>query len=717
MADYNVFNPQSDVTPIPDWTRSIGQPVSQPLPDVSKGKRFETIGEGIEGAAKGAEGVFENWVTNRVRAGVEADQQATISAYEEIRNAQIQGRKPDPQAVRIAGFDGSLMSGTGTPQNLPPDLTAGLDKANQFGLAKAQGKGNDTLYTGAIYNMARQLRQQFPGHADFIDEQISKITHNTQANQYMQNLLIDINRGGQGQDVFMHDMFQKAFTNEYFGDRGVQSALTNLKINPTAENANKFVGEMYRRGGELHDQESWKWQHERAQGNKVDDTDQAKYEATKIANQIVSKHMSPIFNQSPAFDTPDKLTALLDASAHGENPISGKSWVALGAQVTAAKAQAIEDIENQMIKLGYKERIGPDMEGIRKEALTRMTSLEEAINGGNLPAVLRWKKQNEAGIDDTRKQFYDSDIGNIAKVSKVYREELGPKWSEHLDALSLSQSNITKDMDNFILNSMKQSGLPPEKRFARDYGSLYDGLVHMREQAAQGAQFAPRAYTDMVKNVDLLTQAMKNPTPQNQAIAKNMVEYMFNSDNNAKIMQFFDKEMGAEKGRQYVYQQMTNPDVVDAIHNLHDNNSWQMFKDWQLRSFKTYFNDNIQELNTLTAGMAPVQIHWNTDTPNHPRLEIYRKQPGGLVMGSTDENKVVNRLNSGISNLSYMAQKEGSNPTEFAWDTLVRLGYQPNVKTTGDLGSDIMGAIRSGTDTHKKQMEEAMKKLKEGMPK
>jgi len=49
----------------------------------------------------------EDYLKEKVRAGVDTLRDTTTLAYEDIRKSQVQGTAPDPQAAKTAGFTGS----------------------------------------------------------------------------------------------------------------------------------------------------------------------------------------------------------------------------------------------------------------------------------------------------------------------------------------------------------------------------------------------------------------------------------------------------------------------------------------------------------------------------------------------------------------------------------------------------------------------------------
>ena len=82
------FAPELQNMPIPDWTKT-SHPTSQPESDKSKGIALSTIGEGIQGAATIAETGVEDYLKEKVRAGVDTLRDTTTLAYEDIRKSQV----------------------------------------------------------------------------------------------------------------------------------------------------------------------------------------------------------------------------------------------------------------------------------------------------------------------------------------------------------------------------------------------------------------------------------------------------------------------------------------------------------------------------------------------------------------------------------------------------------------------------------------------------
>src|SRR5258708_10744350 len=185
MASLDIQPPQ--VNP-PDWTRvsrHIQEPEHITKADASTGIALSTLGTGIEEAAKLYDTSEKSYLKDKVTTGVDKLRDDYSNAYLNIRNQQ-QGLIP-PQPQTLAQVD--------TPP-VPGGLKSGLDRATQLGIAQAQNMGhvNDTLYTMNLNSLAKQLRAQYPGYKDYIDQQIQSVSGVDPANAVMRNLLEDINR-------------------------------------------------------------------------------------------------------------------------------------------------------------------------------------------------------------------------------------------------------------------------------------------------------------------------------------------------------------------------------------------------------------------------------------------------------------------------------------------------------------------------------------------
>src|ERR1700742_2142189 len=147
-----LLNPQVPDVQAPQWT-NVTQPVSvegNKVADKSTGLLLDTIGTGIDDATKIIDTGIKDDIKNQAQTGTDKLRDAYTESLVAMRNIQIGQQQGQ----------GSLLPDSST--NAPAPLDAGLNRVKQLGVAMAQnsGKVNDTLYTGALNSMAKQLRAQ-----------------------------------------------------------------------------------------------------------------------------------------------------------------------------------------------------------------------------------------------------------------------------------------------------------------------------------------------------------------------------------------------------------------------------------------------------------------------------------------------------------------------------------------------------------------------------
>src|ERR1700678_19316 len=181
------FDPQVPAIQAPDWS-NVSKPISQPesitKADTSTGITLSTLANVGEEAVGLAKNTMQDYLKNQVETGVNKLRDDYTAAYQTIKTAQN---------TLIPNQQQSLVDAQQPP--VPGGLQSGLDRAKQLGIAQIQnlGKVNDTQYTMQLNALAKQMRAQYPGFKDYIDEQMKSVSGVDPANAVMKNLLEDIN--------------------------------------------------------------------------------------------------------------------------------------------------------------------------------------------------------------------------------------------------------------------------------------------------------------------------------------------------------------------------------------------------------------------------------------------------------------------------------------------------------------------------------------------
>jgi len=708
------FAPTLNTVNAPDWT-NITKPISQPAADESKGIALKTIGEGISGTVNAVETGVEDFLKDKVRAGVDSLRDTTTLAYEDIRRAQVTGTNPDPRAVKTAGFDGSLLP-PGTT-DVPASLQAGLDRAGRLATAKAQGKANDTLYTGALNSMAKELRAQFPGHRDFIDEQISRISGINPANAYMNNLLTDINRNSAREDTFQKSVLSLAA--KHLGNPEVQKWwVANENGVPNA-----FQGlqqATFKAEQRYYQHEGWKMENEQAKGDQAADADLAQRQFEVRTQQLAQEHLNPVID-IPGLSSPQTMSKIIQDAQTGKITLTPVQWEQLQQNIQAAKRNFDAHVDSVAAGEGYARRINnPAMvTAVKQRNGQFLDAMLQAVTDKNVGTMYAVKRYNDLSLDQSQKSAYDSPIGEWLRQRQILNQSLGPNWMNITDSMDITRGDKLQDLRKFYGNATTAAGAPPDLRNSNEVKSLYDSLNAAKKAKEAGFRAPDQVYDNLVQNVDLIEKALGQQRPD---IAKNVVDYMFDPAKNGKLMDFWGRDFvdangKTHKGRFATFDILSQPKIVDSVNRIGDRDSWNKFRDWQEMSFKTLFGGEIKNLASIqTDKSIPFKMTW--DNRNFKMGIEWGEKPQDAVsqryMAQAEAS--VRALNGGIGNLAYTYSKDGSDPSERIFDILGSLGYSPNdrMMTTG-LPQKVQDAIRASSvkpKTPEERLKETFERLR-----
>lgn len=704
MAIFNPEIPDIKLRADPNWT-GVSHPI-QDIPvvsDKSKALGIETAATGIEGATKLAESTQEDIIKEKTRAGVETLRDVSTAAYESIRNSMVTGKTPDPNAMRTAGFTGTLM---GASEDVPAGLEAGLDRAGEIGTALAQNTGNKnnkTLYDGALNSLAKELRSQYPGHKDFIDEQISKISGKNPANAYMDNLLQDINRLAGNKDTIEQKTIQKAFDN--YGDHDVQQALRayHAKLPDSFKNLEETV---YRaEASKLKHQQIINSHQENEAGDK-DDKSLAQFQAQQTASTIAFRNFNPVI-AVPGLTSPAMQQKLLDEHRAGlPSSISQENWIQMAQNAHRARDVADAEMKTQFNRLGLSGRLKDPAgeKSIRDNELLYFDNQIAAIEKQDVGTIFELQRRAKGLQDQTNYQVATNpDFGDYLRKRAAIREKAGDSWVNFLDSEGLKK-NYLGPMTSWMNDVTQRIGVSDDVRNDGVSKSMTADILQAKKIARDKTnQVDPRVYSDLVHNVELITKAeqMKNPE-----VAKEAVKYAFDPVKNANFYKQFGRDFTDDtgvfhEGKFAYYDVMSGKKIVDSVWKLGDRGSWDTMKNWQETQFKKLFGEEVNNLNSIQGDNSiPMNMRWDDkthhmvlkfDTP--PKTDVERN----YQKWATDS---VGKLNRGIDNLHHMHSKEGGNTDEYVFNMLMGLGYSPNDRLHGDnMPQRVIEAI---ANTHKK---------------
>lgn len=688
-----VFNPDVPNTQPGDWT-NISKPVSDIQADKSTGIALAGAGDLISSATKIADTWVKENINEDVRTNVDRLRDEATASYEISRNQQTLAPE--------------------TPQ-IPGGLQAGLERVNALGQAQAQsgggtGKANDTLYTAALNSYAKQLRNQYPGYRDYIDSKIQQVSGIDPANAYMRNLLEDINRNSQSQKGEVDKAV--ALGRQYLGydpnmpayieavRQGIPGAVQNLEnqINKAAS-----VKVMHDNAKARNDQKKW---------GQEEDRERATEEFRQLGNATAFNTFNTVL-ELPGLTNPSTIQDLINKSRNGQITLSPEQWVALDQQAQGYYEKArmtLLSIANNG-DTAFARRMGNDRTAINaqiEDMLMPYKMQVEAIRSKDFGLLYGVQRRVAAQQDTAQAQVLASPMGTDMLMTQAVTKFVGPQIASTVLAQTL-MNGVPSKYKSFVEEARKRAILPEQDlRQMNQVKSLYEDVVAAQKAKIPGSS---RVYDQLVDNVNLIVGEPPKGTNanQHQAMKKEVVEYTFNPEKNANLINTFAKGFTDDKGvfhpgKEAFYDTMTRPDITDSIYKMKDGESWGKYKNWQETSFAQLFRDDVIQLNKLAEDKSmDVKVVYDSDIKQFAIQ--YPKVTTGVEARYQDSARAtVANINRGLKNLAYMKDKENTDTSAYLFEQLTNLGFSPNDNMSG-LPAKMMSAIANSK--LKKGIEEA----------
>ncbi len=724
MVSFDIQPPQ--INP-PDWTR-VSRPIQEPehitKADTSTGIALSTLGTGIEEAAKLYDTSEKSYLKDKVTAGVDKLRDDYTAAYLNIRNQQQGLIPPQPQTLAQAE----------TPP-IPGGLQSGLDRATQLGISQAQNMGhvNDTLYTMNLNSLAKQLRAQYPGYKDYIDDTIKNVSGVDPANAVMRNLLEDINRNA-GNAKSEHDkvttMVRNAVTEGLGGVN--QHQVPNAAI----------LASMWDRGQVTPDQvyayiakySSKDWERKQEMSERANDQGKLSDKVTK-AEQSFAKTVGhdtqaalDITNIAGGTQTAQGLVdTITKANAEGSkvDPVRLEQGVmgltALKANlVSNAIRKANEPDSNGQTTIGL---IGPDK--VKNHIAEQVRPLDEYI---------KYISDEKLGFAHTAARITQSidekthlDLYNQPKVGDQLRiiagmAKIAPQWGDAMLKAGLL-SNLPQDLIPIYQGKLAAA--------AAQIDPLNPASAKEDIQQAKKANIAPS--TRLVDNYLMIPKIIADPKAPDD-VKLNVAKYAF-APNNWGLMDELKMDYTNLKG-QYVpgkysaYDRMLSTDIVDSMWKLRQQGgegkvAWDNMKRWGENEFPVLFREDFKNISnanatyqyapTPTAALgdkAPLpkkfEVHWDNE---HNRFLELPLNPGAILDSNVygrNVNAIIRRVNGALDQLSNVQSKEGSNTSAYV------LGILHNADPAlQSITRPMMNAIISSHDKSLQKLEDTFNKGKE----
>lgn len=678
------FNPQVPQTNPEEFLRYSHGTSTIPV-DKSTGIALETAGNAITGATSLADQIVKQTIDNDIHKQVDQQQSQFTGQLE--NTAKSMGVPTADQ-----GNMDILPTGQQQGQNIPAGVTNGLNRINSLSNGIANGSGgkiNDTLYSANITSIAKQLRSQYPGYRDYIDQEVSKASGMPVANAYYKNLMQDINSGLQNQKALIEKPINQLASaasqgvhigNVYAAD--VYNAVVSGKITPmqgmqwlNGVQSSKF--DFDQRAAARKD---FKGSREMLSITSADD---ANKEAAATASQTFSaiKLMSG-----------QTIGQVIDSARRGTLQLSDADAQKVGQAIQAQEDAYKKQLFSKWSQNGLVTQLGGTkaaMDIINQNAETTFGAAKNAIYSKDGGLATFHLEQNAAMNNDYKNGLLTSkDTGAAALNMKALTDQMGPNWAQTAIGTTLLQSNVDTKFKTYLERKIAaaSTGNAADIRFPPSFnGDITD---------AQGKQIPPQSgyYKSLAGVVNGITDPKVDFNTK-----QNIAKYFF-SPSNLGVLEKLQRDTGSGRGQivgaDSAFMNMTSPAVTREMDKIGRSNPelFQQYRSWTQDSFNTLTRDDISTLAEFDS--KGLKILFNPDTHQFGITEnnIQPRSIAPYTIGPA--LNAINRLNLRLLNLAKVEEASGGDVNQFLLQTLSDNGFRPGINT-GRIPDEMVNGIKN----------------------
>lgn len=612
-----IFNPAPpDVNPPAEFLgpHFTGHAVSQSEPFRPGKSALGFLGEGIEGAADTLDLSIKRGLRDTIYKDVDQQRDQFTDALQKINSQVDTGVIPAPVQSSNGPTNGILDN---QPQNnIPAGVANGVAKIKQLQLAANNGSTriNDTMYAAQTLAIAKRLRAQYPGHREFIDQEVSKASGLPVANAYYQNLMQDINQKltmlGRRKDDVGHMMMN---------NMGVPNMDKYLVMRANGDK--NYPGDAY----VLHQINSWKNLQDtikidsaRRADAKFDQEDIKTHDTQSVTSGLNNLIYHFVDDNIQLSGVPDLRSLLNYMSDYQAGKVTGPDN---SDAVFQQRAQQLQVYRNyifqhaQKFASSYAPTVGEDnLQKIISSAMTPIdTYVKLADDKNSGPGVYHLHQIAAMKADDQYNWLVSKDRGQISRMELTARGILGEQGYA-----AFIQNSLATGQDKVFAPLFNQEALASVAPFTDERGNpipryLNDAIQHAKAVSTPSHPVPPEYYGNIIGWINHVAD------PNIPEIAKDrMIDWAFNPKNIGIIdklkMEYRDPNTGNwVPGKYRAFNIMTSPKITQAIALTakdHPQN-WIEYQNWVESSFNSLFRSDLQTLNSALKNAHGVHVAFN----------------------------------------------------------------------------------------------------------
>ncbi len=675
------FNPNVPDMQDPNY---LGYSKGVPAPEasVTKGLALKTAGDAIKGVAEVADNWIKKDIDKDIYTAVDKERDQYTSSLETIKDQMQQGLIPGASQPTLV---------SPSPQagdNIPTNLQSSLQQAEILSAARAGGKINDTYYSQRLSTIQQQIRSEYPGYRDYIDQKISQVSGMNPANAYYKNLMQDINALQTSKKSVSDKITEKLLSASDLPDQDKMWKARQEGL-LSDQDAVKFMNDGY----------ALKTKYDRLQMNRTikkqdrEDTNQtATDHFTSEAEALVTNNFSNVFGIM-GLGTPENALKILHDADSGKVKITDDQKNGILAALRGARGQMLLELQKTSQDRGYTPYIGlPGRDTIIKSALSRYDDAIDQITNNQYGSLFESKRTADAIQSEGNLGLLKSKMGSYLVLGKAFQDQGGQLWTGVFNR-KMIESGVTGEIGTYLSNDLgKNSQIRPDLRQPGAAQSLYENFETMKKV---GVKPKTKAYDEGINLMKFVINNQDAPDVNKIEAAK----YTFNPSN-YKLLDLFNKDYFDPQtkqsipGKYSVFNKLLSPENTESIYKLgqKDPEVWEMYKNWGNNSFRKLFQQELLDMNSYRteANTRRGQVHVSYNAQTH-QFSLYddnlREVPLDPRVNTMDSSIV--HLNFGLRQMARMYSKDSSDLNAY----LLTSGLDPT-KVSPGLGTSLMESIR-----------------------
>lgn len=674
---------------------------------IATGNALKVAGNALDLGLKGIDSYVKNEIDQSLYKNVDAERDKYSTVLNSTKSA-ITGVRVDDPAHPL-----NILSDSDAPQEKPPQYVDDSLKAvaRASGAAEA-GKLSPTAYYARLNSLAKDLRSQYPGWRDYIDQKISGITGINPANAYIHSITADINALAVKKSDGTEKMLTWMRTPAIAGLPNMQQVYADyVSGKKTEQDVYNYVQPFLAREHSLKLDNlsitNYKGNQEVRSG--MVETNLSKQAATEAVNFFDGTRtlagLDGVTNAS-------KVSDLIRMQQTGQMPpLSDEENHKLGGLILAQKDVIYNKlwrswntpIEAEGGKTAV-QLLGPGGSAKAKKIIDDQLVLFDQVSSSILDPKKGYASaffhmdQAKHMLDDTAYRYYgDKDWGEFNRTIAV----IGKNSPEALK--TIIQYGMVKDIEASAKSWTNKMtlGMAAQKDYRQsgNVNTMLEAIDAAKRLGKTDPRYRdPKIFEDIVKgNAKLIV----DPKIDDQTkINFSRAAY---DPKDADLLKRFERDTvdpvtGKYKpGRNSVFTALVNPvhsaEMKKLSDKYGDKQVWDNYKSWAEHAFSSdIFTPEINDLHTIQ--MRPdISLSWDD---KNKRFDL-KTVPGKITAftdyrGIENAQKAVNRLNIGISGLRSVYEKDSKDVGTIdakIINLLVDMGYNP----TEGLGTNLPEAL------------------------